>query len=247
MAKITNFTVAGIGAAGFAAVKLAEESGSAEVTSCPAFTNLKDAHQRFMVSLGKRAGSLDTITVAQADKLRRKALVGLRQTVYSKIYWPDPSIAAAAARMKGFLGQNSKSIEAQPYSEESVRLHALLKKLAEPEQQQDIAALAVEPLVEQLAQAQQRFEAIQRTRSEASAAESEIPTASTMRRELEDAIRGFTQYAEAMALVNPASAWEMLRLTIRQRLAEIEAGHRPKRAPKQPVNPDSPGTDSTEA
>jgi len=226
MAHIANLPVAAIGAAAKTIVESAEKTGSGEVTGCGAFTNLKEKQLRYMVTRGKQPTNHETLSVVEADKMRDKAVVGLLQAVHSKTYWPEMGVADAAHRMEAVISKLGMDIENRPFNEESNRILNFLTKLGAPELQPDIAALEIYPLISHLAQTQQSFETIQRTRALSSAMVSEITAASNMRRELERAIRGFITYVEAMELVRPSSVWHSLNITIKQQLSEIEIGHR---------------------
>jgi len=233
MSPITRLPIAAIGAAGNMMVDSADKTNSPEVTSCSAYTTLKETNQRYQASIGKQTGSFETKTVVAADKQRDFAVVGIRENVHSKLFWPDSHIAEAANHLEPMVHKYAGNIENEPYNEESTYIHSFLAKLAEPEWQQDIDLLGIRPLIEHLAKMQQNFEQVQRNRAVSSASISEVKAASNLRRELENAIRGFMKFAEAMDTVNPGGVWHQLTLTIHQQLEEIERGHRTGGNPSQ--------------
>lgn len=226
MAHFVRFPVAAIGAAGAVVTDSAEKTNSTEVTGSQAFKNLKAINTEYQLSMGKKAGSLETDTVVEADKRRDWAVVGIRESVHAKTYWPDPSIANAAHRMEPMVIKYSADIEDKPYNDESTYVHAFIAKLAEAEWQADIDLMGIRPQVEYLPQVQQHFEETQRSRALSEATKSEVVAASNKRRDLERALRAFTKYAEAMELTTTSPVWHALNLTIKQQLAEIERGFR---------------------
>lgn len=226
MAHLVRFPVAAIGAAGSVVVDSCEKTNATEVTGSQPYKNLKATNEAYQTSMGKKQGSLDTDAVAEADKRRDRAVVGIREYVHSKTYWPEPGIAAAANRLEPFILQYAANIENEPYNNESTLIHTFLAKLAEREWEQDRTTLDMQPLIDHLIQAQQIFEDTQSNRSLTSAAKSEIAAASNKRRDLERAIRAFMEYAKAMELTTANPVWHQLNIAIKQRLAEIELGHR---------------------
>ena len=226
MPNIVRFPVAAIGAAGVVVVESCEKTNSAEVTGSQPFKNLKATNTEYQLSMGKKQGSLETDTVAEADKKRDRAIVAIRESVHSKTYWPEPAVAEAATRMEPMVLQYSADIENKPYNEESTYVHTFIAKLAESVWQADIDLMGIRPLVDHLPRAQQYFEDTQRSRAVSEAAKSEIVAASNKRRDLERALRTFLKYAEAMELTSSSPVWHTLNLTIKQQLSEIERGFR---------------------
>ncbi len=226
MSPITRLPIAAVGAAGSMIVETGEKTGSTEVTGCKAFVTLKAANEAYKVSMGKQSGSFDTDEVANADKQRDMAVVGIRLHVHSKTYWPDPLVAQSAQRLEAVVNMYAAGIEDEAYNDESTLIHTFLTKLAEPQWREDITHTEMQPLIDRLINSQDTFEQVQRKRSVTSATESEILAATKQRKVLEKAIRDFMQYADAMNLVNPGTVWYNLVITIRQQLSEIERGHR---------------------
>ena len=153
-------------------------------------------------------------------------MVGIRENVHAKTYWPIAEVTAAANHLEPMVLKYAGNIENEPYNDESTYIHAFLAKLSEPEWQHDIEVLDFRPLVDYLFQTQQNFESVQRNRALDAAAKSEIAAASNKRRDLERTIRAFVKYAEAMEMTTANSVWHALNLTIKQQLTEIERGYR---------------------
>ena len=233
MPNIARLPIAAVGAAGAMIVETGEKTGSTEVTGCKAFVTLKAANEAYKVSLGKQSGSFDTDEVANADKQRDMAVVGIRLHVHSKTYWPDALVVQSAHRLKAVVDMYAAGIEDEAYNDESTLIHTFLTKLAEPQWQEDITQTEMQPLIDRLINTEQTFEQLQRKRAVTSATESEILAATKQRKALEKAIRTFMQYADAMNLVNPGTVWYNLIITIRQQLSEIERGHRNGGKPSQ--------------
>lgn len=233
MSPISRLPIAAVGAAGTMMVETCEKTGSAEVTECKAFATLKAANEAYKVSMGKKSGSFATDAVAEADRVRDKDVIGIRYHVHAKTFWPDALVVESAHRMEAMILKYAGNIEDEPYNDESTLIHTFLIRLAEPEWQQNIDLLGMHPLIDHLAQAQQNFEQLQRNRTITAASKSEILAATKQRKELENAIRGFMKFAEAMDTVNPGGVWHQLTLTIHQQLEEIERGHRTGGNPSQ--------------
>ena len=169
--------------------------------------------------------------VAEADALRDKAFANLKTFVsgYSSLsYMPHAAEAAEIYQIFKTFGLN---IDRMNYADETAQLKKLIEELEKSDNKKKLTALNLTQAFDELKSTQEQFEVIYGKQSEANAGLRLLPSASTIRKSLEDALRNYFNLLTAMKAV---SGWEMVYADISELVKSLNAytQTQPKITPK---------------
>jgi hypothetical protein len=141
-----------------------------------------------------------TKQIAEADKRRNKATVGISLTVAANLRHFNPDVAESARAIKIRLKSFNSYIETKPYTEKSSAIQILVKDLKENFAEQ-IHTLHLNEWINELSDAQNQFDSLFDMRNEERA---EFPTEkiAAVRKKSDKLYRKMVAILEAYALLN---------------------------------------------
>jgi hypothetical protein len=156
---------------------------------------------------GKLTSSGKGTLVANADKTRDNAALGFRGFVKGVVGLPGMPNHQAAVAVWEVLNRYIADISKLNYFEETAQLRKLFEVLDSEEMQANLTALNILPFYTNLKQSQADFEAIYAEQAEANAELRVLPSASSIRKNLEKALRDYFNLLIAMKNV---AEWKMI-------------------------------------
>lgn len=137
-------------------------------------------------------------TVAEADRARDYLFSGMKK--FLKGYEKLPSIDnyQIAMDVLSIFKIHGLDLDKLSYSAETAQMKKLIEELEKPETLNKLSALNLETIFNQLKTAQTDFEAIYAEQAEANANLRQLPSASTIRKDLEAALKNFLNLLTAM-------------------------------------------------
>ncbi len=145
--------------------------------------------------------------VAEVDNLRDSLFSSLKFLVrgYSKaVTLPEHTIAKELLGIINELGKNMMTLS---YSEQTAQMKKLLEELDVEENKEKIKKLGLNKIVKELKRVQLEFEELYTQQAEANAELRSLPSATTIRKDLEKSLRNYFQLLSAM---NSLPDWSMI-------------------------------------
>lgn len=145
--------------------------------------------------------------VAEVDNLRDSLFSSLKFLVrgYSKaVTLPEHILAKELLGIINELGKNMMTLS---YSEQTAQMKKLLEELDVEENKEKIKKLGLNKIVKELKRVQLEFEELYTQQAEANAELRSLPSATTIRKDLEKSLRNYFQLLSAM---NSLPDWSMI-------------------------------------
>ena len=243
MSSLAHLPVSALGIAARRIMDLVRYTNKSELLQSSQFMTIEAKERLFASGFNRLEGSLYTTALTTADKKRDNFLMSLYLCVKSDLHSPHREIQLAAERIYKVLSASgtASSIVKMPLAEESQSINRLLANLREESLKADVALLNLTDWTVPLTRAQVDFDAIYAYRGNGDTSDAEIASTISQRRDLEEAIRQFVKYVDAMATVNDDPVWSGLSSLIDERIGELSRGSRSKNRIKFEVKPESKG------
>lgn len=152
-------------------------------------------------------------SVAEADKHRDKIYSGIKGYLSGFVGVPELAGYSEAMALYEVFKKYGLDLDRLSYSAETAQMNNLLLELDAETNKEKIATLQLTAYFAKLKQAQTDFEAIYATQAEANAELSSLPSATTIRRNLEKALRNYFTLLTAM---KDDEEWSLLYQDINQ-------------------------------
>lgn len=150
-------------------------------------------------------------SVAQADEERDKVFAGFKNFLWGYRQIPLMPNADNAEKLYQLIKLFGVDIDRMSYAEETAQLKKLIEELEKPENKAMISALGLEAVFTELKQKQTDFEQIFSEQAIANADLRKLPSASSIRKTLEKALRTYFSFLSTM---KPHSQWNALYLEV---------------------------------
>lgn len=168
----------------------------------PLVDPLNLALDRLSDGLNKTSTKLNTLTVKEADSGRDSSIAGLMMYCKAFLYSFDEAKNDAARILLNTL-KSFGEISRANYDEESSKIKNLLSDLEhEAQLKSAVETIQANVFVEQLRQAQQRFDLVTEERLDVRTAQADIDNQKSVK-ELKQHLDTFFQYLEVMDKINP--------------------------------------------
>jgi hypothetical protein len=177
---------------------LSEQNANPEIANHPLLLAVKVAYAPYHANIIKPTFSGMGPELAAADLQRDNCHGGLRRLLRGYLSFGDSDKGEAAKRLLALFDETG-SITRLSYAEENTVLEKLIEKLGAPEAQLLIEPLGIRPEVDRLIEAQARFSELYLRQIDANSQLRQQASASTLRRELGDALRNYYGYVSAMS------------------------------------------------
>jgi len=239
MPSLAHLPVSALGTAAERIVELVRATNNDELIRSTQFLNLETKEGRYACGFNKLAACLYTKEVIVADKKRDCCLIALYAHVTAERHSPYPEAQRAAQRIYNVMKAHGTAaiMGNMSLGEESMAIRKLLTNLVADTHMADMDTTNLAVWVGALSRAQKEFEAVYARRASQNVSDAEIFSATTQRRELEAAIRGFMKYVDAMATVGTDPLWPDLNRKIEDCLTELAHGLRSEGRPKPEAMP----------
>lgn len=198
--RISRIPVASLGATAGRVVETAKESSIPDVVNDTAFTNLEQKSNTYRQSINKKLYSDLTDDAVQLDKNRDSFSTGMRQYVKSMLNSPVQAMHDAAVVVSKVLDRYV-GVEALPYGDESENLHNMVAELRAPSLQSSVATLNLKDWIDAIDKANNDFEHMILQRSNDEVVIQKVKSASSQRRDLEQALRDYFEYVHALVVI----------------------------------------------
>ena len=137
-------------------------------------------------------------SVAEADEARDKAFSALRNFLFGYHQLSIAPNADKARELYEIIKTYGTDMDRQTYSTQTAQLKKLIEELNESENKAKLTALGIFPALEDLKTKQEAFENLFAEQSEANAELRKTPSATTLRKDLEKALRSYLDFLTAM-------------------------------------------------
>ena len=137
-------------------------------------------------------------TVAEADHTRDNLFSGIKKFLKGYEKLPSLDNYQIAMDVLSIFKTHGLDLDKLSYSAETAQMKKLIEELEKPETLNKLSALNLETIFNQLKTAQADFEAIYAEQAEANADLRQLPSASTIRKNLEVAIKNYLNLLTAM-------------------------------------------------
>lgn len=164
----------------------------------PLLTALEQAYAEYDAVYTKQVFSGKGKSVAEADEARDKAFSALRNFLFGYHQLSIAPNADKARELYEIIKTYGTDMDRQTYSTQTAQLKKLIEELNESENKAKLTALGIFPALEDLKTKQDAFETLFAEQSEANAELRKTPSATTLRKDLEKALRSYLDFLTAM-------------------------------------------------
>lgn len=170
--------------------------------------------------------------VAEADRNRDKLFSAMKGYLAGFQGLPDLESHADAAALYQTFKTFGLDLDRLSYSAETAQMNKLLEELAKPDNRNRLVRLKIAAYADRLKQAQADFEALYSEQAGANADLRDLPSATTIRRNLETALKNYFALLTAMKAVK---GWEKLYAEINELAKAAKNSNQRKDAPGAPA------------
>lgn len=207
-----------LGALAQRVIKASQEGKYTVVKNLPLLLDVEKKYADYYKSYNKPTYSGKGKEVGKADAVRDQIFRKIRAFLKaSKEQIITPNYAEAEALYKVFqstgLGRNRHN-----YAEETALMKKLIEELEQPENAEKVISLNLTHAFEELKMAQNNFEKLYAEQAEANAELRATPNATTLRGELEKALRNYFNLLNAM---RDQPEWEMIYAEISELVKKV--------------------------
>ena len=183
-------------------ITLSERNSNQEVTSNPVFALLKTKHGTYHEQVMRQTYSGMGPDVQGDDFLRDNQHGGVRQIVRGFARFEN-SVKCKPAQLLQTYFNETGSINKLNYANESIVLDKLIEKFSTDEGKAAIATLGIKEEVDMFVQSHNNFKNRYTDQVDANSELRQQPSASTLRKEMENVLRGYFSLVSTMKNVNP--------------------------------------------
>jgi MarR-like DNA-binding transcriptional regulator SgrR of sgrS sRNA len=173
------------------------------------------------------------IAVAEADEKRDRYFAGIKSYLSGFMKLPELEFHEDAAALQQIFRVHGLNLNRMSYSAQTAQLKKLLEELDKPENTARLTNLKLATIFAQLKTSQTDFENLYREQAEANGELRNLPSATSVRKTLEKALRDYLNLLTAMRDVED---WKMLYNDI----SEIVKAAKNSTVKKTPIPPSEP-------
>jgi type I site-specific restriction endonuclease len=177
------------------------------VENHPLLLELESQSEVYDKLFAKQTFSGKGVEVAEADSRRDEPFEQIKGMVRAHAAIPSLASSKAAVEVLDVIETYGIGLSKLSYAEETAQMGRLIVALDAGEMQANLTALNLLPTYGLMKQAQADFEALYATQLEVNAELRNLPSATSARKELEQAIRAYLDLLTAMRTVE---GWEMI-------------------------------------
>lgn len=215
--QFSRIPVASLGGVTDRVITTTKESNLPEVIGDSSFTNVEEASLRYTDGLSKRRYSKLTTQMVGIDKKRDSISHRMGEYVYSLLESPIEAMHASARRVYDIIERYPK-VEALPYGDESKLLRKMIAELRDASLKDDVALLNLKPWIDALEAANEEFEAKIIERGNDLVAIREVQSATTLRRDLEQALRDYFEFVHGMVVTKKTDEYRLFEKKLQERV-----------------------------
>ena len=188
-------------------LSIARLQGPLLVSKSPLYLAVEAKFNKYDEGFKKDGKSMLTDPILALDADRDRIVKWLYYTVMGLSFSSSATSVEAATLLLSKLDTYGLDLIRSSYSEESAMIKGLLNDFKQPDYAAAVAKAGVQPILDELQSVQNSFDTLFEQRREATQERLNIEAASTARKELEAAIRGFRTLVAGMAMAEPTSEW----------------------------------------
>lgn len=235
----SSLTTTNLGALGNRTIVASERTANETITAQPLLAEIRKKSEVYDAVVLKQIYSGMGTTVEGADLYRDRVYQNVKRMLQGFAGFTDTTRGKAAATLLRAFDETG-SIYGLSYADESTVLNKLITLLGTDENRANITAVGIEEEAQLLADAQTHFQQVFFEQVEANAGLRKQPSASSIRHELEDALRDYFAFVSAMRKIEP---WSGLYLSLR----ELAKAARLSNLPDKPLSDNVTPTPETPA
>lgn len=236
--SLTSLTTVDLATLAARTIEASEKGKYTIIEHHPLLERVKEEYAEYKKVYSKLTSSGMGKNVYSADEERDTLFVEIRHYLQGVAGLRRAPGKTDAVELLKVFEQYGSGMYRMSYSTESAQLNKLLMDLEKPENTTHIAALKLGSQLDELKEMQQSFEKMFGEQSEANADLREIPSASSVRRSLETALRSYFDLLEAMKDVE---GWEMIYLDVSEIVKAAVQSHRTEEKTQAPSTKYTPG------
>ncbi|WP_320051980.1 DUF6261 family protein [uncultured Acetobacteroides sp.] len=215
--RISKVPVASLGGVTDRVITTAKESKLPEVIADSAFTNLEEKSKRYTDGLSKRLHSKLTNDMVVIDKKRDSISRRMDEYVSSLLESPIEAMHVPARRVYDII-ERYPNVESEAYADESKHLRKMIAELRDASLKDDITLLNLKPWIDALEAANEEFEAKIIERGNDLVAIHEVQSATTLRRDLEKALRDYFEFVHALVVIKKTEEYKTFEKQLLERV-----------------------------
>lgn len=215
--RISKIPVASLGGVTDRVITTTKESNLPEVIGDTTFTNVVEKSDRYTDGLSKRLYSKLTNDMVALDKKRDGISRRMNEYVLSLLESPIEAMHAPARRIYDII-ERYPNVESEPYADESKHLRKMIAELRDASLKDDVALLNLKPWIDALEAANEEFEAKIIERGNDLVAIREVKSATTLRRDLEQALRDYFEFVHGMVVTKKTEEYRLFEKKLQERV-----------------------------
>ncbi len=204
-------------------LELVNQTADQQLITHPLTLALNTRYNEYNAVIIKKTFSGMGISIEEADLERDRLYMALKNLISGFAAFNGTPVSNAAQSLQAIFDEFG-SIRGKNYAEESVIIDKLISRLSQPEVHAAIALLGITAQVSQLTQAQTTFTSLFLSQAEANSALRMQASATSIRKELEDALRNEYGFVTAMRNVAP---WDALYASLSEVVKAARQSKRP--------------------
>lgn len=202
-APFARFSVTTLETVADRTIEISLLNANESIVDSPLFTALKAAHAAYKPLIRKQTFSGMGTDIAELDQQRDRSFSSLRRIVTGYSNYDSPKGVAARGLLALF--EQVGDISVANYADEDALLDNFKSRLEAPEARKQIETLGLKKEVEDLIDKHHAFKAAYMDQTDANSSLRQQASASSLRKDLENALRDFFFFVTAMRNVPPWS------------------------------------------
>lgn len=194
--NFSKYTTKGLDSLASNTIQITKRNVNPDVSNNPLFAVLTDTAAEYNRVVIKKTYSGKGTDVREKDMFRDRYHTSAKMILTGFSAFPTPKGKVAGKLLEVF--DSSGSITRLKYTDESVILNDLLKKLDQQEAKELISILGIDEELAVLDTTQKEFEKLFVEQVDANSDLRQQPSASSLRNELEDALRNYFNYVSSL-------------------------------------------------
>jgi len=211
---LSALSVDTLGQLGVRAIEISASPAYGFVNSNPLLEQLRTVTNRYVEVLDKNTYSGHGKLVRQSDALFDTRFLGMRNAVISFIQIGGLAAHQDAVDLYAIFNAHGLDLYRMSYGDQLIHTDTLITDLEKPENQGRIARLNLLEAYSLLKDAYRAFKNLINDQTTANAALRAMESSTSLRRNLEDALRSYLDYADIMAQID--ANWKSLQLELNE-------------------------------
>ena len=234
----SSLTTTNLGSLGNRVIEASERTANETITANPLLDETRNKAEVYNAVVLKRIYSGMGTTVEGADLFRDRVYHNLKRMLQGFAGFTDSARGKAAAALLRVFDE-AGGIYGLSYADESMVLSKLIGMLDTDENRAHFTLLGIGEEAQLLSEAQSNFEQVFFEQVEANADLRKSPSASSIRHELEDALRNYFAFVSAMRRIEP---WRALYLSFKELAKAARLSNLPDRPSPEGETPQPEGS-----